>query len=193
MPTILASGRAVAVAVGLVLPGGPAQAADAAVQTFVRQVNAVVASVEPGNRAAIETACGRLVAQAFDVPAMAPEIAGEAWRRMNAAERQAYQRGLAGKAATECVAHGNEMAGNTLDLVGVRKGDSGDRLVAVRQSQGRGRTVIWRVRAREGGSLKAIDMMVDGRSLAAAARRDARDVLERTGGDVTALIRSVGG
>lgn len=189
----LASGRAFAVAVGLVMLGNPAPAADAAVENFVRQINAVVAAVQPGNRAAINAACVRLVAQSFDVAAMAPEITGDAWQRMNAVQRQAYTRGLAGKAASECAAHGNEMAGNTLDLIGVRNGDSGDRMVAVRQSQGSGRTVVWRVRARSGGVLKAVDMTVDGRSLAASARRDARNVLDRTDGNVMALIRSVGG
>jgi ABC-type transporter MlaC component len=193
MPTMLASVRAFAVAVGFVLLAAPARSADAAVDNFVRQINAVVASVGPGDRAAIRSACSRLVALSFDVGAMAPEITGEAWRRMNAEQRQAYQRGLAGKAVSECAAHGNEMAGNPLDLIGVRSGDSGDRMVAVRQSQGRGRMVIWRVRARTGGALKAVDMTVDGRSLAASARREAKDVLDRTGGDVAALVRSVGG
>src|SRR5690242_13385412 len=117
MPSLIASGRAAAVALGLLLPGGTALAADAGVQAFVRQVNAVVASVAPGDRAAIRAACARLVDRSFDVAAMAPEIAGEAWRRMNAEQQQSYRRGLAGKAASECVAHGNEMAGNTLDLV----------------------------------------------------------------------------
>ena len=36
-------------------------------------------------------------------------------------------------------------------------------------------------------------MTVDGRSLAASARRDAKDVLKKTDGNVIALIRSVGG
>ena len=189
----LASVRAIATAFGLVALAADARSADGAVDDFVRQINAVVASVQPGDRVAIRAACGRLVAQSFDIAAMAPEVAGDAWQRMNAEQRQAYRRGLAGKAASECVSHGNEMAGNTLDLIGVRGGDSGDRIVAVRQSQGRGRTVIWRVRARSGGTLKAVDMTVDGRSLAASARREARDVLDRTGGDVAALVRSVGG
>ena len=47
--------------------------------------------------------------------------------------------------------------------------------------------------AQEFGGLKAVDMTVDGRSLATSARRDAKDVLKRTDGDLAALIRSVGG
>ena len=68
----------------------------------------------------------------------------------------------------------------------------GDRLIAVKQSKGRGRTIIWRVRKGSGGALKAVDMTVDGRSLAASARSDAKAVLKKTDGNVMALLRSVG-
>lgn len=167
--------------------------ADSAVAAFVNRINATVSPVEPGDRAAIRAACAKLVAQAFDFNAMAPTIADGAWNRMNTEQRTAYVQGLERRAASDCASHGNEIVGNTVELVGVRAGDSGDRLVAVRQSEGRGRTVIWQVRKSAGGALRAVDMTVDGRSLAVSARRDAQDVLNRTGGDVTALLRSVGG
>jgi len=124
---------------------------------------------------------------------MAHDIAGEAWTRMNAEQRASYVRGLGKRASSDCASHGSEVAGNTVELVGVRRGESGDRLVAVKQSKGRGRTVVWQVRAGGDGALKAVDMTVDGRSLAAAARRDAKNVLKKTDGNVLALIRSVGG
>jgi ABC-type transporter MlaC component len=173
----------------------PAAAIDAAgdVQAFVQRINAVVAPVKAGDRQAIRAACATLVDQAFDIDAMAPAIADDAWKRMNADQRRAYKRGLARQAAADCASHGSEMAGNTVELIGVRDGESGDRLVAVRQSKGRGRTVVWRVHGGSNGALKAVDMTVDGHSLAASARRDAKNVLEKTDGNVIALIRSVGG
>ena len=167
--------------------------ADSAVTAFVNRINATVSPIEPGDGASIRAACAKLVAQTFDFNAMAPAIADGAWSRMNGEQRSAYVQGLQRRAAADCASHGNEIAGNTVELVGVREGDGGDHLVAVRQSQGRGRTVIWQVRKTAAGSLRAVDMTVDGRSLAVSARRDASDVLNRTGGDVTALIRSVGG
>ena len=100
--------------------------------------------------------------------------------------------GLARRAASDCASHGSEIAGNTVELIGVRTATAATGLIAVRQSKGKGRTVIWQVR-RIGGVLKAVDMTVDGRSLAASARRDARNVLKKTDGNVIALIRSVGG
>jgi ABC-type transporter MlaC component len=186
--------RAIAAAV-LATFGCGAQAVEAGadVAAFVKQINAVVAPVKPGDRKAIRAACDSLVEQAFDIAAMAPDISAGAWKRMNAEQRGAYVRGLSRRAASDCASHGSEVAGNTVELIGVRQGESGDRLVAVKQSKGRGRTVIWRVREGPGGSLKAVDMTVDGRSLAASARRDAKNVLKKTDGNVIALIRSVGG
>ena len=166
--------------------------ADSAVAAFVARINATVASVKPGDQTAIRAACASLVKRAFDFNAMAPVIVADAWKRMNAGQRAAYTRGLARRAASECASRGSEIAGNTVEIIGVRDGGGGDRVVAVKQSKGRGRTVLWQVRKGSGG-LKAVDMTVDGRSLATSARRDAKDVLKRTDGDLAALIRSVGG
>ena len=120
--------------------------ADGAVAAFVDRINATVAPVKPGDRTAIRAACATLVGQAFDIDAMAPTIVAEAWGRMDAGQRAAYSRGLARRAAADCASHGGEIAGNAVELVGVRAGEGGDRLIAVKQSKGRGRTVIWRVR-----------------------------------------------
>lgn len=193
MPTILQPRLLTALCVMGALVAPAAAQADSAVSAFVDRINATVSPIEPGDRTAIRAACAALVGRAFDFDAMAPAIADEAWSRMSSAQRAVYVQGLERRAASDCVSHGNEIAGNTVELVGVREGESGDSLVAVRQSQGSGRTVIWQVRRTAGGALRAVDMTVDGRSLAVSARRDAQDVLERTGGDVTALVRSVGG
>jgi ABC-type transporter MlaC component len=165
---------------------------DGAVSAFVDRINATVAPVAPGDGKAIRAACATLVSQAFNIGAMAPDIVPEAWVRMDAGQRAAYSRGLAKRAADDCVSHGGEIAGNTVELVGVRAGEGGDRLIAVKQSKGRGRTVIWRVRRGSGGALKAVDMTVDGRSLVASARSDAKAILKKTDGNVVALLRSVG-
>ncbi len=176
---------------GFALPALAAEP-DSAVTTFVNRINATVGPIKPGDRQAIRAACERLVSQAFDIDAMAPAITAEAWDRMDGGQRAAYSRGLARRAAADCASHGSEIAGNAVEFVGVRDAGDGDRLIAVKQSKGRGRTIIWRVRQGSGGALKAVDMTVDGRSLAASARSDAKAVLKKTDGDVMALLRSVG-
>lgn len=175
----------------LVMPAAAVEV-DGAVTAFVARINETIGPVKAGDRKSIRAACATLIDRTFDIGAMAPSITDEAWKRMNGKQRTAYTQGLAKRAASDCASNGREIAGNTVEIVGVRSGKSGDRLIAVKQSKGKGRTVIWQVR-KSGGVLKAVDMTVDGRSFAAAARRDAKAVLKRTDGDVTALVRSVGG
>ena len=109
---------------------------------------------------------------------------------MNAGQRAAYTRGLARRAAAECASHGSEIAGNTVEIVGVRDGGGGDRVVAVKQSKGRGRTVIWQVRKGSRPRMRRQAVRHDasraGAALPPSAReRRARAVLKKTGGDRT--------
>jgi ABC-type transporter MlaC component len=170
-----------------------AYAADPATLAFVDRINQTVEAINPSDRSAIRAGCASLIERTFDLESMAKSITGEAWTRMSAKHRAAYVHGLAKRATGDCTKSGREIAGNLVELVGVRAAPDGDSNVAVRQSRGKQRTVIWRVRSGSGGELKAVDMTVDGRSLATVARRDAKAILDSSGGDVTALVRSVGG
>lgn len=186
--------RYLAITAGLVLATPAAQALDqAATAAFVQRINKTVETVNPSDRTAVRAACSTLVQQAFDFEAMAVSITGEAWTRMNGKHRASYVKGLTKRAASDCTKSGREIAGNLMELVGVRAGPDGDSNLAVRQSKGKQRTVIWRVRPGAGGALKAVDMTVDGRSLATTARRDAKRILDTYNGDVTQLVRSMGG
>ena len=180
-------------AAGLGFVASTALAADAATLAFVDRINRTVEAINPADRSAIRAGCATLVEQTFDFETMAKSIAGEAWSRMSEKHRKAYVNGLAKRAAGDCTRSGREIAGNLVELVGVRAAPDGDSNVAVRQSRGKQRTVIWRVRPGAGGELKAVDMTVDGRSLATVARRDAKAILDNSHGDVTELVRSVGG
>jgi ABC-type transporter MlaC component len=180
-------------AIGIAVATSAASAADPATLAFVDRINQSVEAINPSDRSAIRAGCATLIARTFDLESMAKSITGEAWTRMSAKHRAAYIQGLAKRATGDCTKSGREIAGNLVELVGVRAAPDGDSNVAVRQSRGKQRTVIWRVRSGSGGELKAVDMTVDGRSLATLARRDAKAILDSSGGDVTALVRSVGG
>jgi ABC-type transporter MlaC component len=168
---------------------GVAEAAsDGAVDDFVARVNATVGSLKPGDAAGARAACTRLVEQAFDIDAMAPVTSAGAWPRMNAAQKKAYRAGLARRAVRDCASRSRDFAGQTMQLVGVRTGEGGDRFIAVK---GKSRTAIWQVRG--AGRLRAVDVSVSGRSLVVAAQKDAKRVLQNSGGDLQALIDSVEG
>ena len=102
---------------------------------------------------------------------------------MDGGQRTAYARGLARRAASECASRGSEIAGNTVEY---RRSRRQRRRPAGRGQavEGQGPDVLWRARKGSGGALKAVDMTVDGRSLATSARRDAKAVLKRTDGDL---------
>ena len=115
-------------------------------------------------------------------------IMAEAWGRMDAGQRAAYSRGLARRAAADCASHGSEIAGNAVEIVGVRDGERrrpADRGQAV---EGQGPHGDLARAPGSGGALKAVDMTVDGRSLAASARSDAKAILKKTDGNVIALL-----
>lgn len=174
--------------IALCIAGAGAAAADAAVDAFVGQINATIGSISPGDPAGASSACTRLIRQSFDLDAMAPTASAGTWKRMNSAQRSAYRSGLARQAARDCASRSGEFAGQKMQFVGVRTGDGGDRFIAVKA---KGRTLIWRVRG--SGRLRAIDLTVNGRSMVNAAQREAKAILQRSGGDLQALIKSVGG
>jgi ABC-type transporter MlaC component len=163
-----------------------AATSDRAVDDFIRRLNATVGSLKPGDTAAARSACARLVDQAFDIDAMAPATSAGAWQRMNAAQKAAYRNGLTKRVARDCVSRSRDVAGQTMELVGVRLGEGGDRFVAVKAE---GKTVIWQVRG--SARLRAVDVSANGRSLVIAAQRDAKAILKNSGGDLQALIKSV--
>ena len=170
-----------------------AVAADGAVAAFVDRINATVARPRPGDRKAIGAACATLVEA---VLRHRRDGADDRGRSLGAHGCRPARPPIRAAWPGARPATARRMAARSpatrSSIVGVRAGEGGDRLVAVKQSKGRGRTMIWRVREGAGGALKAVDMTVDGRSLAASARSDAKAILKKTGGNVIALLRSVG-
>lgn len=163
-----------------------AWAGDGGVDDFVGRVNATIGSLKAGDAAGARAACAKLVGQIFDIDAMAPATSAGAWQRMGTAQKAAYRKGLVRRIEGDCESRSRDFAGQAMDLVGVRQGEGGDRFVAVKSN---GKTVIWQVRG--SGSLRAVDVSANGRSLVIAAQRDAKVVLKNSGGDLQALINSV--
>lgn len=180
--------KSLIVTMAIALSATPLQAASGnqAVDDFVARLNGAIGGLKVGDRAAAAAACATLVERVFDIDAVAPATAPEAWKRMSASQRAAYSAGIASKAADDCAERSREFAGQALEFVGVRQGEGGDLLVA---TKGRSRTLIWRVRG--SARLRAIDVSANGRSMVVAAQRNAQAVLQRTGGDLQALIESV--
>ncbi|MBX3579841.1 MAG: ABC transporter substrate-binding protein [Rhizobiaceae bacterium] len=172
--------------------GASAAEPDAAILAFVDRINQTTGAASPGDKAAVREACRSLVTDAFDFETMAGTASYDSWKRMTPAQKTAYREALVGKATDDCASRGKEVAGKTVEIVGVRDGKGGERQVAVQRSDRSGRVAIWKV-IPAGSGVRAIDVVVDGHSLVANARNQARQILENSGGDVNALIRAIGG
>ena len=79
--------------------------------------------------------------------------------------------------------------GEFLTLVGVRTTDSGNLLVTVRAgSQDTGKLSTWRLKNSGPDSLRALDIIVEGRSTIGDTHNEFAAVLRGTNGDIEALI-----
>jgi ABC-type transporter MlaC component len=161
---------------------------------FLSRLNAAIGALNGQTGARALEACAGLVASLLDVDAIAPVGAGRSWEEMSVRQRALYRSALAARLARDCVSENKDNAGQPASLVGERRADNGDLLVATRveQAGAAGHTIIWRFRAASERQSRAIDLQVDGRSTALAFRDEAEQAFERSGGDVEAVIRSLG-
>ncbi|HTV68483.1 MAG TPA: ABC transporter substrate-binding protein [Rhizobiaceae bacterium] len=171
----------------LVLASG-SRAEDARAQALVDLINSTTGAAAPGDKDAIRAACGSLIVKALDLETMAPRASYDAFGAMNQSQKKAYLDALSARAARDCVSRGKEVAGEKVELAGMRDGKDGETQIGVRRADGQGKTAIWTF---ESGGTRAIDVTVDGHSLVTNARSQARQILEQSGGDVNRLIQAL--
>jgi ABC-type transporter MlaC component len=170
----------------------PATAAvDPAAAEFVAGVNRTISQFAAGGGQA-DAFCVNLINSSFDFDAMARTTSVGTWDGMNSQQRAAYRAAFLRRAGRDCALQASHSGGEPLALLGVRMGD-GDLLIATQSTQAgqRGRVVVWRVRPEGGKRLRAVDVIVDGRSMVLAVREEAKVALARGGGP-DALIKALG-
>ncbi len=149
-----------------------------ALQGFVdKLIAASNALLQPSGDA--QQKCRALLAWAYDVPAMARTVSGQAWTKANAAERSAFQAAFEQSVVAGCARFAAGERDALLTFAGTRDGGNGDQLAAVRvNAPGKNeRTWIWRIRP-AGNSFRVVDAIVDGRSLVASERQEIAQILE---------------
>jgi ABC-type transporter MlaC component len=173
----------------------PANAgSDPAIANFVSAINKTIGQAS----AAVDderagTLCASVINAYFDFDALARVTSAGAWEKMNSRQRHAYRAAFLHRARRDCVYRDSSLRGEPLKFIGVRRAEAGDLLVATEVSkEGQSRSiVVWRVRHGSNRRLRAVDVILDGRSLAIQARDDAKLILDRNSGDVDALIKSL--
>lgn len=176
----------------VMLPQAASAQADPPVAAFVASFDASVREIHThmGAGEGQGTArCRALMERVFDLDAMARFALGASFEKITATQRQSYRSAFEQKITIDCVRRVREYRGEQMTLLGVRAGEGGERLAATRfaVSGENGRILTWRLRA-GAPPLRALDLIVDGRSLLLSARDEYAAILKSHDGDINALI-----
>jgi ABC-type transporter MlaC component len=187
---------AMSLLIGVCFAGSTASAyaqVDQAVADFLGGLNHTVSLFAGKGSDGAQAFCGSVINASFDFDAMARETSAGAWDRMSAPQRQAYHTAFLRRVERDCAFMSARSGGEVLRLVGTRTTDGGDRLVATQVTEDgqNGRVIVWRVRPDARKRLRAVDVIVDGRSMAIGIHDEAKAALDRNDGNIDALIKSV--
>lgn len=161
------------------------------VRNFVERVNQASTALLASESGAAQK-CRRLLAWAFDVPAMAQYALGTAWNKATTTERKAFLAAFQVEIVAAYVRRMRAYRGPTMTFAGARSPTGGDRLAASHLivPSGPEQTWIWKLRPM-GETWRIVDVTVDGRSALHAERQEYADILEANHGDISAVIAFV--
>jgi len=163
---------------------------DNSVRSFVERLNeASVALSTSGSEHEARQKGYRLLAWAFDVPAMARNALGDAWNTATASERGEFLKAFEDAIVTAYVRRLEANRGMTLAFVGARPQSDGHQYAATLMivPDKPEQTWIWRLRP-AGRSWRVVDVLTNGRSVLQAEHQEYARILEANRGDIGAVI-----
>lgn len=183
--------------IALLAAGEAKSEVDPGIRAFVESWESKARSINAlakGDAAQIAADCGELTGNAFDFDGMLPDALPEIWAKLNADQRAALASAVAKKASADCIDRIRDYDGATFAILGVRIADGGDRLATadVRSVGGRDVHVTWRLRAADPDRWRAVDMIVEGRSMTASIRDRFNRILLSKNGDLAMAIALMG-
>lgn len=168
---------------------------DPASLEFINRTNATIAKAIAASgdvRAAARRVCDDLASSSLDLEAMMKTAAGRAWDKFDDVQREAYEAAFRKRIIRDCTANAGGYLQSAVQLVGVRKLPSGDKLIGTRsEGSADAKVLMWQVHPKEKGRLMVTDLLVDGRSAMLTLREEAGVAIERNDGDVAAAIGAV--
>lgn len=134
----------------------------------------------------------KLLVGNFDVPAIGRFVLGRYWREANDAQRAEYMKLFEDLLVITYGSRFAEYGGEKLKVQQARNVGSDDVLVGseVQRPTGPPVKVDWRVR-KSGDTLKIIDVIIEGVSMAVTQRDDYAAVIQRNGGKIDGLLSSL--
>jgi hypothetical protein len=168
---------------------------DAASSDFVSRLNSAVTSLAGKTGKAAYASCLSYVRSLLDVDVIARRAAADVWIRMTAEQRNAFRAALERRAAHNCVTENANNSGKPAAILGIRASGA-ERLLATRAEQKNGepgRTVVWRLPAGDiPEGIRAVDVLIDGRSTVLSLRDEATGLLADNNQDINTLITGIG-
>lgn len=169
--------------------------ADPASLEFINRTNAAIAKAVAATgdiHAAARRLCDDLASTSLDLEVMMKTAAGRAWDKFDPVQREAYEAAFRKRIIRDCTENAGGYLQSAIQLVGVRKLPSGDKLIGTRsEGSADGKVLMWQVRPMAKGRLMVTDLLVDGRSAMLTLREEAGVTIERNDGDVAAAIGAI--
>ncbi len=130
-----------------------------------------------------------LLETSFDMPTIARFSLGQYWRQMNPAQQKEYLSLFREYVVKVYSARFSEYSGQDFQTKGARPDNGTDTIVSslIVPNQGEPVTVDWRVRYKN-GHYQVVDVIVEGVSMSMTQRSDFSSVIQKGGGNVSALL-----
>jgi phospholipid transport system substrate-binding protein len=167
--------------------------ADESPKAFVdRLIEAGNGILSAGSNEDARLKCLRLLAWAFDVPAMAQYALGDAWPGASPGQRNAFRVAFENHIVASYLREVGSRGGKSILFVGIRPEREGQWLAATQlnDQEKPGKTWIWRLR-RIGSDWRVVDVMTNGTSMLYSERQEYARVFESSNRNVDAIIEFV--
>ena len=172
-----------------------ARPGDAASTDFIRQLNSGIdraTASSSDRRVAAQSLCDDLSRSMLDLETMMKNASADAWRTMDLEQREMYRTAFRRRIIHDCSTRAFTYLQTSIELAGVRTLPNGEKFIGTRaQASTDGRVLMWKVRSKAPGKLLVTDVVIDGRSAVLNMREQASLSLERSPGDISAVIGSL--
>ncbi len=132
----------------------------------------------------------KLLTKNFDMKTIARFALGKNWKQASKDEQKEYMTLFENMIINVYSRRFSEYDGQRLDIVSARDTGNSDAIVSsvIVPTSGPKISVEWRVRKKKDGSMKVIDLIVEGVSMSLTQRSDFSSVIQRGGGKIDALL-----
>lgn len=161
---------------------------DAKIAQIVAQITRSAKELAGESDDAAREICARSAASLMDLDAVVKVSSEDIRDKMTPAQRAAYREAAIEWIVRRCVRENRDNEGEEPQVMGVRQGESGDRLLALKTEEPP-HFVIWRLRGEE--KPRVVDLIMDGVSMALTLRDETNARLRQVDNNVDAMIKTL--